>query len=793
MVERLPRRPEQGWSSLVLLLALLALLATSVAASRPMTIHSTDPSSWLVPLMLAGGLLGFALARSGLGVVRAHTLGALVGATVLLAIGGSAVELSADETGVAWPLVVEQLGAVEELRVRMYLLADAVRDSFAAFEASQGGGGMLMTPTVVTFLVLAAVLWAVAQFSAFSVFRYSRGGPAVLAVGVVLFLNIGLSTPPSVEPLPVLPQLALFSALAMLLLMRLQLTHQSDQWARRHIADTGEVGRLFLRTGAVFVAFSVLGASTLTIGANAGPQRLPDLGGLEDAVEDLGDELATWLSLVGAPPRSSQAQTLDGDLDVNLDWEQRDGLAFRATLPPDEAGTYWWISAHDRFDGYTWSTSDAQTVPLGQGQPITMTRGVTEGLLRRVTATIDPEEQWFAGTVVGPAAFARVAEAVDLKVIDAVGADVGRVEFRRIPDRVPAYEVQAEVRDYDGRPTGLTAAELRAAPTRYDDWVRERYLQGVGTEASGPLTQAKAAELQAAYDNPYDMAVAIQDELASWEYKTTMSDICGEATLSECVLEHQQGFCQLYASAMAMVLREAGVPTRVVRGFLPGELRDGVWEVPNAAFHAWVEVYFPGYGWIRFDPTPGQIQERYDLAQTDLPPGEEIPPEVPISSPIPIPSEEPLFTPEPTEDPFAAGDLELTCEELGTCPEDDTALAAFIIGGGIAGALLVVVTLLLFVRFRRLPGADTGLAYRGIVSLATRLGLGPHPSQTEYEYASTLSEALPDVRDDLYLVAAIQVETAYGRRTLDRGRLDTLKRAYARIRTALLRLSLRRR
>ena len=78
-----------------------------------------------------------------------------------------------------------------------------------------------------TFLVLGAICWTTAQFSAFSIFRYDRGGPAVMAIGAVLFLNVGLgSLEPDAEPLPALPVLAIFSALAMLLLMRLQLTQQ---------------------------------------------------------------------------------------------------------------------------------------------------------------------------------------------------------------------------------------------------------------------------------------------------------------------------------------------------------------------------------------------------------------------------------------------------------------------------------------------------------------------------------------------------------------------------------------
>ena len=110
---------------------------------------------------------------------------------------------------------------------------------------------------------------------------------------------------------------------------------------------------------------------------------------------------------------------------------------------------------------------------------------------------------------------------------------------------------------------------------------------------------------------------------------------------------------------------------------------------------------------------------------------------------------------------------------------------------GLAALLTGVVSVVLLYRLRRLPEGDDSLAYRGIVSLATRLGYGPHPSQTEFEYAGTLSEAIPTVRDDLFVVTDAQVQTTYGARNLDDERRGLLRGAYARIRTALLRLSLR--
>ena len=68
------------------------------------------------------------------------------------------------------------------------------------------------------------------------------------------------------------------------------------------------------------------------------------------------------------------------------------------------------------------------------------------------------------------------------------------------------------------------------------------------------------------------------------------------------------GYCQYYASTMAIFLRELGIPTRLVEGYLPGtrDPRTGIETLLEKDRHDWVEVYFPGYGWVPFDPTGGQ-------------------------------------------------------------------------------------------------------------------------------------------------------------------------------------------
>jgi transglutaminase-like putative cysteine protease len=74
------------------------------------------------------------------------------------------------------------------------------------------------------------------------------------------------------------------------------------------------------------------------------------------------------------------------------------------------------------------------------------------------------------------------------------------------------------------------------------------------------------------------------------------------------VVDTRTGYCQHFAGSMALMLRLLGIPARVAAGFVPGHYREseGVWRVTDHDAHAWVEVWFRGYGWLPFDPTPGR-------------------------------------------------------------------------------------------------------------------------------------------------------------------------------------------
>jgi transglutaminase-like putative cysteine protease len=107
---------------------------------------------------------------------------------------------------------------------------------------------------------------------------------------------------------------------------------------------------------------------------------------------------------------------------------------------------------------------------------------------------------------------------------------------------------------------------------------------------------------------PYAAAVDLESWFRSrggFTY-TDHPSVYGAAPLVGFVAETRAGYCQYFAGAMALMLRYLGVPARVAVGFSSGtyDARKGVWTVTDHDAHAWVEVWFRGYGWLPFDPTP---------------------------------------------------------------------------------------------------------------------------------------------------------------------------------------------
>jgi transglutaminase-like putative cysteine protease len=149
--------------------------------------------------------------------------------------------------------------------------------------------------------------------------------------------------------------------------------------------------------------------------------------------------------------------------------------------------------------------------------------------------------------------------------------------------------------------------ELKSAGQSYPAWIRERYMSLPPTVPESVL--ALAVELTATEVTPYDRAVAIEQYLREIPYSLDVSTGPAGADIVEYFLFNlQEGYCDYYATAMVVLARAAGLPARYVTGYIGEDYDPGedVYMITADQAHAWVEVYFPTYGWAVFEPTGGR-------------------------------------------------------------------------------------------------------------------------------------------------------------------------------------------
>jgi protein-glutamine gamma-glutamyltransferase len=151
----------------------------------------------------------------------------------------------------------------------------------------------------------------------------------------------------------------------------------------------------------------------------------------------------------------------------------------------------------------------------------------------------------------------------------------------------------------------LDRAKLAAAGNEYPEAIKSTYLQ------LPPVLDARIPTLaQTATErgkNPYDKAAVLETFLKTkYAYTLQLTESPGKDPLAHFLFETRAGHCEYFASAMTVMLRTQGIPAREVNGFLPGEFNElgGDYIVRASDAHSWVEAYFPGSGWIVFDPTP---------------------------------------------------------------------------------------------------------------------------------------------------------------------------------------------
>jgi len=215
----------------------------------------------------------------------------------------------------------------------------------------------------------------------------------------------------------------------------------------------------------------------------------------------------------------------------------------------------------------------------------------------------------------------------------------------------------------EGARRSVLAAHDTSDP--YYETVKNTYLQLPA--AVEPEIYQIARELTQGFSNDFDRAGALCLYLQrSFPYSLEQNEPpLTRDYVSWFLLEEKRGYCTAFASSMTVLARAAGLPARYVEGYAASPDDDGIARVTQEDGHAWTEIYFPGFGWLSFDPTPGAGgAPDYDAGSSpdeDAPdentPDESMPPDDPQddasagSTPSPTPSPTPMPTPSPSPTP----------------------------------------------------------------------------------------------------------------------------------------------
>jgi hypothetical protein len=254
---------------------------------------------------------------------------------------------------------------------------------------------------------------------------------------------------------------------------------------------------------------------------------------------------------------------------------------------------YWRMVGLDVLDDNgQWSPALEQGTPVEEGQPLaTDLQGTT--ITERFTIANDLGYTWL------PAAYEpSTLEQADDSVTWFRGSQTMTVA--EPPNEGATYTIQSVY----PTPTALQLATTSVgSASQYPD---ETKLPG-----SIPQKITDLAERWTRNDpTTFDQVMSIQRHLtdtALYSYDQQARYPSTMQGLADFLTERRSGFCQQFASAMAVMLRSLGIPARVAMGYGAGHLvGDNTWGVMTTDLHAWVEVPFEGYGWLPFEPTPGK-------------------------------------------------------------------------------------------------------------------------------------------------------------------------------------------
>jgi transglutaminase-like putative cysteine protease len=735
-------------------IALLAMPILSLAAAAwPLDLRT------VIPVMVLSVIFGFVLARSHYNELFALIMSGIygVGFTLLLA--------AINEPGG----LIEGAGS---LVTRVFRWAnDAIY------------GGINQDDLVFTLLV-AALFWFLGYNVAWHTFRVDRVWRVILPPGLILITNNVYYTGKT----DLDPYLYVYVFLALLMVIRSNLDARSWEWYVNGIRVPSKLRRQFFRIGAVLALVALLAAWILPS-------------------SDLQERLNRFQEFMRAEPLTQLSElwnrlfsTVETQGPTTADYYGSDSLELGGAIRLGEqvvfvvsapAGRryYWRSRIFDTYDDGRWLPG-ASTRLTVEGSPLnvvydSMDTGARESIRQQFTIGLNSSRLIYAAPQ--PLQI-DLPTRTDLKYIPddqtRTGMNVSVIRPLQVLQRGDSYTVTSLM-------TNATASELRGANTSYPVWVVGQYLQVSQSISQRTRNLANTIVNDANATTPYDRVRAIESWLrANIIYNEIIPQPPpGQDPVDWVLFDLKEGYCNYYASAMVMMLRTLGIPARMAAGFAQGtyDPAQGLFTVQERDAHTWVEVYFPGYGWIEFEPTAAQAP----LNRTDDIPAGIQPSRTPDFTPTPtltptltesptpdpstlepqnapiLPSVTPTFTPSPTVTPVI-----VPTQPPPLTPQPAGPLSFILTALGIALLVLLTVVVILglgvFIwwwwEWRGMGGlSPVSRAYARLERYLGLIGIQLSSQQTPEERRVRIVRALPKAEPPVTAITRMYTAERYGR------------------------------
>ncbi len=610
-----------------------------------------------------------------------------------------------------------------------------------------------------------AITFLAAYMASWSLYKWHNAWLAIVPGGIVLLANISfLNGQPSAA-------FIVFTFGAIILIARMHLQKNQDRWKRQGVEYPDFVSLSSLQVTIWIALALIIFAWMVPLGKQASAVE-STFDTVVRPVTDRSESLARLFHNVDSR-KGAKLHNFGSILPIQ-------GSVKLGTKPVLEvqSGEPGLIRAtsYDEYTGNGWKSTDRETSRV-DARGLEEGESATDYIKRQVTILrvkiLDSESTILT---LGTPLTTNVTTLVDTP--KGFKGDIERIRSRVSLDPDDAYTSFGSV-------SVATQEELTAAGTQYPEWVTERYLQLPNDVPE--IVRQEAIRAIGEASTPYDQAIALQTFLREYPYDLAVAaSPPGEDSVGFFLDDLKRGYFDYHASAMAVMLRSIGIPSRIAVGYAldPTDAVETTYTVKKDDAYSWVEVFFPQYGWITFNPTPDRDGGGAGGIGTTAEP---IIPEMGLEFIDPF-------------DPLGSQDLGIEENPLTEAAAEEPIIAgdplvptwAWYVLSGIAG-----IAALGYVSGRVAWNWGLG-GLEGRVKLWAKAqraagwaGLGSSRDETPREWSSRLGSAIGREPDALTLARAYE-EARYGR--AETSKLDDaeVESAYKRLRKTLMRVLLRR-